>query len=85
MDYHGEPFRWDDPLERRAQLRAELDATYARLYSLTRDELRYILDPKDVHGEDFPGQTFRVPKEKEIKQFGEYCKLCVKTWEMLAI
>ena len=28
-----------------AQLRAELDAYYARLYGLTRDELRYILDP----------------------------------------
>jgi len=29
-------------------LRAELDAYYAKLYGLTRDELRYILDPKDV-------------------------------------
>lgn len=36
------------------QLRAELDACYTRLYGLTRDELRYILDPKDVYGEDFP-------------------------------
>ena len=37
-----------------AQIRAELDATYARLYSRTRDELRYTLrvDPKEVHGED---------------------------------
>ena len=31
------------------QLRAELDAYNARLYGLTRDELRYILDPKEVH------------------------------------
>jgi len=31
--------------------------------------VRYILDPKEVHGEDFPGETFRVLKEKEIKQF----------------
>jgi len=30
------------------------------------------LDPKEVHGEDFPGETFRVLKEKEVKQFGEY-------------
>lgn len=29
-----------------AQLRVELDAYYARLYGLTRDEMRYILDPK---------------------------------------
>ena len=58
----SESFRWDEV--RRAQLRAELDAYYARLYGLTRDELRYILDPKEVHGEDFPGETFRVLKEK---------------------
>ncbi len=37
IDYHGEPFRWYDPPGRRA----ELDAYYARLYGLTRDELRY--------------------------------------------
>ncbi len=43
---------------RRAQIRAELDAYYARLYGLTRDELRYTLrvDPKEVHAEDFPGR-----------------------------
>jgi hypothetical protein len=68
MGYHGEPFRWDEG--RRAQVRAELDAYYARLYGLTRDELRYILDPKEIYGEDFPGETFRVLKEKEVKQFG---------------
>ena len=31
---------------------------------------RYILDAKEVHGKDFPGETFRVLKEREIKQFG---------------
>ena len=51
--------------DRPDQLRPELDASYARLYGLTRDELRYISDPKEV-----PGETFRVLKEKEIKQFG---------------
>ena len=83
MGYHGEPFRWDEV--RRAQLRAELDAYYARLYGLTRDELRYILDPKEVHGEDFPGETFRVLKEKEIKQFGEYRtrRLVLEAWDGL--
>lgn len=64
------PFKWDE--ERRALLRAELDAYYALLYGLERDELRYILDPKEVHGEDFPGETFRVLKDKEIKQYGEF-------------
>jgi len=42
------PFKWDE--ERRAHLRAELDAYCALLYGLERDELRYILDPKEVHG-----------------------------------
>ena len=44
-----------------------LDAYYARLYGHIRDELRYILDPKEVHGDDFPGKTFRVLKEKEVR------------------
>ena len=56
-----------------AQLRAELDAYYARLYGLTRDELRYTLrvDPKEIHGEDFPGETFCVLKEKEVRLYGD--------------
>ena len=83
MGYHGEPFPWDE--ERRAVLRAELDAYYARLYGLTRDELRYILDPQDVYGLDFPGETFRVLKEKEIKAYGEYRtrRLVLEAWDRL--
>jgi hypothetical protein len=83
MGYHGEPYRWDD--ERRALLRAELDAYYAKLYGLTRDELRYILDPQDVYGPDFPGETFRVLKDKEIKQYGEYRtrRLVLEAWDRL--
>jgi hypothetical protein len=64
---------------------AELDAYYARLYGFARDELRYTLrvDPKEIHGEDFPGETFRVLKEKEIKQFGEYRtrRLVLEAWD----
>lgn len=75
------PFRWSD--ERRAVLRAELDARIARLYGLTRDELRYILDPADVYGPEFPGETFRVLKEKELKQYGEYRtrRLVIEAWD----
>ena len=40
------PFRWDDT--RRAFIRAELDARIAQLYGLTRNELRYILDPAEM-------------------------------------
>ena len=46
-------------------------------------ELRYILDPKEVHGKDFSGETFRVLKEKEVKQFGEYRtrRLVLEAWD----
>ena len=32
----------------------ELDAYYARLNRLSRDELRYVLDPQEVYGSAFP-------------------------------
>jgi hypothetical protein len=75
------PYVWDE--ERRAAVRAELDARIARLYGLTRDELRYILDPHDVYGADFPGETFRVLKEKETRQHGEYRtkRLVLAAWD----
>ncbi len=78
------PFRWDE--ERRAILRAELDAYYAQLYGLTEEELRCILDPHDVYGPDFPGETFRVLKEKEMRQYGEYRtrRLVLEAWERLS-
>jgi hypothetical protein len=78
------PYRWDEA--RRALLRAELDAWFACAYALTRDELRYILDPADVHGPDFPGETFRVLKEKETAKFGEYRtrRLVLEAWDRLA-
>jgi hypothetical protein len=77
------PFKWDE--DRRAVLKAELDAIYAKLYGLTTDELRYILDPEDVYGPDFPGETFRVLKEKEIRLYGEYRtkRLVLEAWERL--
>ena len=64
---------------------AELDAYYAHLYGLTRDELRYILDPADVMGPDYPSETFRVLKNNEIRQFGEYRtqRLVLEAWDRL--
>ncbi|MGY2975234.1 DUF559 domain-containing protein [Thermostichus sp. MS-CIW-37] len=106
------PFTWNE--ERCAILRAELDAYYARLYGLTRKQLRYILDPADLTEREledildpreevadpldpagyatraaastFPGETFRVLKEKEIRQYGEYRtrRLVLEAWEKLA-
>jgi hypothetical protein len=83
MGYDGEPFIWDE--NRRAKLRAELDAKYAKLYGLTRDELRYILDPANIYGAEFPSETFRVLKNKEINKYGEYRtqRLVLAAWDML--
>ncbi len=105
------PFLWDEA--RRAVLRAELDAYYARLYGLTRKQLRYILDPADLTEKeladildpweevedpldpqgyaarsaksDFPSETFRALKEKEMREYGEYRtrRLILEAWERL--
>lgn len=83
MGYHGEPFGFDP--DHRAQLRAELDAYYAKLYGLTRDELRYILDPSDTHGDDYPSETFRGLKNKDIKAYNEYRtqRQVLEAWDAL--
>jgi len=83
LGYDGPPFAWNE--DRRAQLRAELDAGYARAYGLTRHELRYILDPSDVLGDDYPSETFRVLKNNEMKKFGEYRtrRLVLEAWDRM--
>ncbi|TXR49472.1 Eco57I restriction-modification methylase domain-containing protein [Phyllobacterium endophyticum] len=83
LGHEGPPFDWDE--NRRAHLRAELDAFYARAYTLTRDELRYILDPSDVKGPNYPSETFRVLKEKEIRQHGFYRtqRLVLDAWDRM--
>ena len=83
LGYDGPPFRFDP--ERRALLQAELDAYYAHLFGLTRDELRYILDPADLMGPDYPSETFRVLKNNEIRKFGEYHtqRLVLEAWDRL--
>ncbi|MFD7244145.1 Eco57I restriction-modification methylase domain-containing protein [Streptomyces massasporeus] len=54
----GTPFRWDP--DRRAVIRAELDALFFHLYGITRDDTTYILD------------TFNVTRDNDIKAHGEY-------------
>lgn len=80
LGYTGAPFAWNP--ERRAQLRAELDAYYAHLYGLTEEELEYILDPAEVMGADYPTETFRVLKRNERRDFGEYRtqRLVLEAW-----
>ena len=83
LAFYGPPFAWDE--DRRALLRAELDAWYARAYGLTRDELRYILDPADVMGSEYPSETFRGLKENEVRRFGEYRtrRLILDAWDRM--
>lgn len=81
LGYEGPPFAWDE--DRRTQLRAELDAFYARAYGLSRDELRYILNPEDAMGKGYPSETFRVLKTNEIRRYGEYrtARLVLAAWD----
>jgi hypothetical protein len=83
LGYDGPPFLWDE--DRRARLRAELDVFYAEAYGLSRDELRYILDPADVKGADYPSETFRVLKKNEIAKYGEYrtARLVLQAWDRM--
>ena len=69
----------------RCELKAELDAYYSCLYGLSRDQLRYILDPTELMGPDYPSETFRVLKNNEIRQFGEYRtqRLVLEAWDRL--
>jgi hypothetical protein len=83
LGYDGPPFVWDE--DRRGLLRAELDAWYARAYGLTRDELRYVLDPADVMGPAYPSETFRVLKNNETRKYGEYRtrRLVLDSWDRM--
>ncbi|MEU3992345.1 N-6 DNA methylase [Streptomyces platensis] len=62
LDDEGEPFQWDD--DRRAQLRAELDAYFFHMYGISREDTDYIL-------ESFQTASGGL-KNNEISAFGEY-------------
>ena len=68
--------------ERRAILQAELDAIFAHLYGLDTEDLRYILDPEDICGKGCINETFRVLKDNELRQYGEYRtkRLVLEAW-----
>jgi hypothetical protein len=80
LGYSGEPFHFNP--DRRAQLRAELDARYAKLYGLITEDLQYILDPASTKGPDYPSESFRVLKDKELAEFGEFRtqRLVLEAW-----
>ncbi len=70
----------------RKQLRYILDP-----HDLTDRELEDILDPQEDPPDtprttSFPGETFRVLKERELRQYGEYRtrRLVLEAWDRLA-
>lgn len=58
LGWDGPPFRWDP--DRRALIRAELDAGMFRLYGIERDDVDYIME------------TFPIIRQRDEDRFGEY-------------
>jgi len=56
--YSGVPFVWDD--KRRFSIRCELDALFFHIYSISRDDVDYILD------------SFPILRNKDLENFGEF-------------
>jgi hypothetical protein len=84
LGWSGPPFAFDGA--RRADLRAELDAFFALKYGLSRDELRYVLDPAETHGADYPSETFRGLRRNEKATFGEFrtSRLVLEAYDRLS-
>lgn len=70
-EYFGEPFDWNS--ESREHIMRELDAAFAILYGLSKDEIEIVLD------------HFRSLKKIEIRKYGEYRtrRLVLEAWERL--
>jgi hypothetical protein len=58
LGYTGPPFRWDP--ERRALIRAELDAAFFHLYGLGEEDVDYVME------------TFPIVKRRDEQTFGHY-------------
>ena len=58
VGYFSGPFVWSD--ERRLQLIAKLDAIYARLYGITKEQF------------DFIFESFPSTKRQEMEKYGEF-------------
>lgn len=69
--------------DQRAVLAAEINVRVARnLFGLSRDEMRYLLDPRDVLGAECPAETFAALIRAEQRELGEYRtqRLVLETW-----
>lgn len=77
LGYSGPSFPWDE--NHRHCLQSELDAIFALMYGLSRQDLEWILDAPS------PGSSFPALKQNEFNKFGEYRtgRLVLKAFEML--
>jgi len=78
----------EDP-EKRRRLRAEVDVLVARdLYGLTRDEMRYVMDPSDILGPDCAFETFGALKRADEREFNDRYltrDMILEAWDELAV
>jgi len=58
LGYYGTPFKWD--LQKKAKKQAKLDAIYAHLYKIRREDLIYIID------------SFKVLRSQEFSEYDEF-------------
>ena len=58
---------------------------FAKKYGLTEEELQYVLNPAKAKGPGYPSETFRVLKEREIRQYDEYRteRLLLEAWKQI--
>lgn len=85
MGYNGDPFPWDE--ERRAQIRAELDAAFFHLYlpsnpdgtlqkSANETDAEYkrlvATFPTPRHAVEYIMESFPITKKKDIEKYGEF-------------
>ena len=70
-------------------MRAEIDVLVAReLFGITRDEMRYLLDPSDILGADCGFETFGALKRAEEKQWNGRFRsrdLILDAWDRLRL
>ena len=55
------------------------------MFGLTRDEMRYLLDPTDILGPDCGFETFGALQRAEKKAYGEFRtrRLILEAWDGL--
>ena len=75
----------EDPVDRE-QVRMELDVLVARdLFGLSRDQMRYLLDPADILGPECGFETFGALRRADFRQYGELRtrRLILEVWDRM--